>query len=74
MTHLDRYNIFTHCHMDFMLNILLSYNYYAQKLHDFTLSLNEEVQTDAVLLNLSKAFDKVVDIRIASYIIILCLN
>ena len=46
--------------MDFVLNILLSYNYVLRTVYDLTSNLNNKVRTDAVLLDLSKAFDKVV--------------
>ena len=59
MIHLDRHNILSHCQYGFRTK----YSTELQLLcivHDFTSSLNEKVRTDAVLLDLSKAFDKVV--------------
>ena len=46
--------------MVFVLNILSTELQLLLTVHDFTSSLNEKVQTEAVLLGLSKAFNNVV--------------
>ena len=59
MAHLDRHNILSHCQYGFRTKHSTELQL-LRTVHDFALSLNEKVQTDAVLLDLSKAFDKVV--------------
>ena len=59
MAHLDRHNILTHCQYGFRTKHSTKLQL-LRTVHDFTSSLNEKFRTDAVLLDLSKAFDKVV--------------
>ena len=59
MAHLYRHNILTHCQYGFRTKHSTELQL-LRTVHDFTSSLNEKVRTDAVLLDLSKAFDKVV--------------
>ena len=59
MSHLDRYDILSSCQYRFRTKHSTELQL-LRTVHDFTSSLNEKVQTDAVLLDLSKAFDKVV--------------
>ena len=59
MTHLDRYDILSSCQYGFRTKHSTELQL-LHTVHDFTSSLNEKVQIDTVLLDLSKAFDKVV--------------
>ena len=59
MAHLYRHNILTHCQYGFRTKHSTELQL-LRTVHDFTSSLNEKVRTDAVLLDLSNAFDKVV--------------
>ena len=59
MAHLDQHNILTHCQYGFHTKHPTELQLLC-RVHNFTSSLNEEVQTDAGLLDVSKAFDKVV--------------
>ena len=59
MSHLDRYDILSSSQYGFRTKHSTELQL-LRTVHDFTSSLNEKVQTDAVLLDLSKVFDKVV--------------
>ena len=59
MTHLDSCDILSRCQYRFCTKHSTELQL-LRTVHDFTSSLNEKVQTDAVLLDLNKTFDKVV--------------
>ena len=57
MTHLDRHNVLTECQFGFRAKHSTELQL-LRTVHNFSLNLNDKVRTDVILLDLSKAFDK----------------
>ena len=58
VSHLDRHNILTECQFGFCAEHLNELQLLCT-VRNFSLNLNDKVQIDVILLDLSKAFDKV---------------